>query len=85
MDNAFLNLTEHLRQSWLGPLEDLTAHAEAAGTWDQLETILSQWAQEHAGDIARREVEALTAGGGGGLGEQSRGGAGGGSLGWVEG
>ena len=84
MDNAFLNLTEHLRQSWLGPLEDLTAHAEAAGTWDQLETILSQWAQEHAGDIARQEVEALTAEGAENPWEQILRAAHGENLDWME-
>lgn len=61
MRDLYLETAEHLLHTWLGEDPRLREQAAAAKDWTELEDLFSRWTAANAGQIARREVGALTA------------------------
>lgn len=61
MKKSYLNLAEHLEESWPGESPLPTEEIAGAESWQEAEALLSGWARANAGELARRETAALTA------------------------
>lgn len=84
MTRAYLDITEHLLRDWLGESGGLRERAGSARSREELEEALSGWTEAHAGEIARRDVAALTEAGAGNRWEGVLRRACGTDLGWME-